>query len=183
MKKYYTLGLNGFLLNKYKKSFISICNGYDLMDIEFERYQNILDFGCKCIDEYNYSLEKSLENTFNLINICKKYNLKYIFASSYGIYNPKTTYDYVKLAQEHMIQKLNNYLILRLPRIYDKTRTSGLMKFLRENPIYEDREIEYCTLDYFYQQFENTLICDSYGIIDFKTNRKDLISTIKKVYS
>lgn len=182
---YYTLGLHGFLLKKYSKksNFISISKDYKIFYENFKENQCILDFGCRCIDDFNYSLKCSLDNTYELIDICHKYNLKYIFASSYGIFDPKNTYDHVKEFQEKIIQSLDNYLIIRIPRVYDKSRFSGLMKFLRENSIYEDKEIEYCTLKYFHEQFENILKYDMIGMINLKTNKKDLISTIKKLYT
>lgn len=181
---YYSLGLHGFLLRKYanNRNFISISKDYNIIYTDFKDGQCILDFGCKCIDDYNYSLKCSLNNTYKLMDICNQYNMKYIFASTYGVFDPKNTYDQVKTFQEKIISSLDKYLIIRIPRVYGKSRNSGLMKFLRENSIYTDKQLEYCTLDYFHEQFENILDLDVVGTVNFKTNRKDWISRIKRLY-
>jgi len=94
--------------------------------------------------------------TINMLELAKKNKAKFIFASTKGVENPNNIYCYSKLLMEKYIQdNYDNWVILRIPRVYDKTRKKGLMKKLRLNMVIDDDmliKIEYLTLNSFIEQ-------------------------------
>ena len=94
--------------------------------------------------------------TINMLELAKKNKAKFIFASTKGVENPNNIYCYSKLLMEKYIQdNYDNWVILRIPRVYDKTRKKGLMKKLRLNMVNDDDmliKIEYLTLNSFIEQ-------------------------------
>tara|TARA_R110000787_G_scaffold179012_3_gene290750 strand:+ start:15 stop:599 length:585 start_codon:yes stop_codon:yes gene_type:complete len=94
--------------------------------------------------------------TINMLELARKNKAKFIFASTKGVENPNNIYCYSKLLMEKYIQdNYDNWVILRIPRVYDKTRKKGLMKKLRLNMVIDDDmsiKIEYLTLNSFIKQ-------------------------------
>ena len=87
--------------------------------------------------------------------------------------------------EKYIKENYNNWVILRIPRVYDKSRKKGLMKKLRLNLVPEEdmnNKIEFLTLDKFINQ---TLKVDNQRNIVY--NYKDLyckkIKSIKKLYT
>jgi nucleoside-diphosphate-sugar epimerase len=80
-----------------------------------------------------------LTGSMHLIELAKFYQSKFIFASSMAVENITdlhTPYGAYKLAIEQYIIDSNlNYLILRIPRVYDASRNKGLIKQLKDNSI------------------------------------------------
>ena len=142
-------------------------------------------------DDFDFkNTKKTIETitigTMNMLEIAKNNKSKFIFASTKGVENPNNVYCYSKLLMEKYIQKnYDNWVILRIPRVYDKTRKKGLMKKLRLNLVSNkdmDNKIEFLTLDKFIEQ---TLKVDNQRNIVY--NYKDLycntIKNIKKLYT
>jgi len=76
-------------------------------------------------------------------------------------------------------------IILRIPRVYDKTRKKGLMKKIRLDLIpqdHMDRKVEFLTLNEFIQQ---TLKVDNQRNIIYNYDNLycETISNIKKLYT
>ena len=132
------------------------------------------------------TVETITTGTMNMLEIAKKNKSKFIFASTKGVENPNNIYCYSKLLMEKYIQEnYDNWVILRIPRVYDKSRKKGLMKKLRLELVPENdmnNKIEFLTLDSFINQ---TLKVDSQRNIVY--NYKDLycktIKNIKKLYA
>ena len=132
------------------------------------------------------TIETIIIGTMNMLKIAKNYKAKFIFASTKGVEEPNNVYCYSKLLMEKYIQEnYDNWVILRIPRVYDKTRKKGLMKKLRLNLVSNkdmNNKIEFLTLDKFINQ---TLTVDKQRNIVY--NYKDLycktIKSIKKLYT
>ena len=132
------------------------------------------------------TIETIIIGTMNMLKIAKNYKAKFIFASTKGVEEPNNVYCYSKLLMEKYIQEnYDNWVILRIPRVYDKSRKKGLMKKLRLNLVSEkdmNNKIEFLTLDKFINQ---TLTVDKQRNIVY--NYKDLycntIKNIKKLYT
>lgn len=99
-----------------------------------------------------------IDGTINMLNLAKYNNAKLIYASTMGVYhtNPEDIYTTCKLAMEQYITSLyNNYLILRIPRVYSRCRDKGLMKTIKQGQIIEtdlDNMINFITLSEFIEQ-------------------------------
>lgn len=99
-----------------------------------------------------------VDGTINLLRVAKHNNAKFIFASTMGVYEHtiNDVYCTCKLAMENYITcNYNNYIILRIPRVYSRCRQKGLMRKIKKGTIPEgdmDKQVEYITLDDFVSQ-------------------------------
>ena len=153
-------------------------------------YNNIYHFAGPSDDFDFKDSKKTIKTitlgTMNMLEVAKKNKAKFIFASTKGVEYPNNVYCYSKLLMEKYIQEnYDNWIILRIPRVYDKCRKKGLMKKLRLNLIPEadmKQKIEFLTLDKFIEQ---TLKVDNQRNIVY--NYRDLycetIKNIKKLYT
>ena len=121
-----------------------------------------------------------IDGTINLLNIARSNNCKFVFASTLGVKYIESTDDIYltcKLAMENYIKSsYNNYIILRIPRVYSKCRTKGLMKQIRDMTVPSedaDTAIEFITKDQFIYQTRAILhkqnITPEYNIHNNKT--------------
>lgn len=173
----YALGLRGFLLSHYRDTFIDASDGYCVKDLPYTE-GIFVDFGCKCLDDFNYSLKCALDNTCVIHDLCLKHKMRYTFASSYAVFAPKNTYGFIKAWQEKVVVSVPKHTILRIPAVYDRTRKAGLMAYLKTHEVYADKVLDFCTLDCFHEQFE--MLYNRSGIHTLRTNRRMLITEIKK---
>ena len=99
-----------------------------------------------------------INGTLNMLELAKQNDAKFVFASTMGVCDvqPDNIYTSCKLKMENYIKSVyNNYIILRIPRVYSKCRKKGLMRRIRDNTVPEadmDRMIEFITLDDFIVQ-------------------------------
>ena len=101
-----------------------------------------------------------INGTLKLLSIAEQNSAKFIFASTVGVYHAKpdlnSLYESSKLAMDNYIRSVyNNYVVLRIPRVYSATRPKGLMKKLRERLVPEsdmDCQLDFLTLDEFVDQ-------------------------------
>ena len=101
-----------------------------------------------------------IDGTLNMLSIAKQNHAKFIFASTLGVYHAKphlnSLYESSKLAMDNYIQGVyNNYVILRIPRVYSANRPKGLMRKLREHSVPEKDmkcQLDFITLDEFAKQ-------------------------------
>ena len=128
-----------------------------------------------------------IEGTFNLLKVAKYNNAKLIFASTMGVYKPAMgdVYCTCKLAMENYIKSLyNNYVILRVPRVYSKCRRKGLMRKIRDNLIPDgemDNTVKFITLKDFIE--ETMPVLDQVNITyEYKNVQESTIIEIKKMY-
>lgn len=102
--------------------------------------------------------------TLKMIDIAYTNKCKLIFASSLAADVLQDDYGVYKRAMEQYIQaSLEDYLILKIPRVYGKDRTKGLMKKIKLNHVDDwDAQIEYANIDDFVLWF--TRILNNLGI-------------------
>lgn len=108
-------------------------------------------------DPFNMSTTM-VNGTINMLDVAASNNSVFVFASTLGVEQDDLNKPYItyKLAMEHYIKSVyNNYVILRVPRIYSRCRNKGLMKKLREGLVPDtdmNTIVEYLTLDKFIDQ-------------------------------
>ena len=124
-----------------------------------------------------------IDGTCNILDLANKTKSKFIFASTMGIYEKDTRYAYgnCKLAMENYITSTNdNYVILRIPRVYHKSKIKGLMKRLRRGMINSadlNNTVNFIYIDEFLDQ---TIKCiDHTNIVyEYINIKKDTIKNI-----
>ena len=121
-----------------------------------------------------------------MVDIINENKGKIIFASSIGVEKPDNLYRQCKLLMEKYIQdNCNNWVILRIPRIYDKSRKKGLMKKLRLNLVSEkdmNNQIEFLTLNDFIKQTLE-VVNERNIIYNYRNLKCNTIANIKKLYT
>ena len=142
-------------------------------------------------DIYDFTDQKRtvttiVDGTINMLKVAAENSAKLIYASTMGVYSTVMSndcYSTCKLAMEHYIKgTYNNYIILRIPRVYSKCRKKGLMRQIRDNIIPEkdmDNNIEYITIEDFIEQ---TLPILDYNNIthEYKITQSKSIREIKQ---
>jgi nucleoside-diphosphate-sugar epimerase len=134
----------------------------------------------------NKTIDTIVNGTINMLKVAQKNNAKFIFASTLGVESPNNVYCYSKLLMEkYIIDNYDNYVILRIPRVYDKGRKKGLMKKLRLHQIPEtemQNNVSYITLPEFLQQ--TLVIINHINIIyDYNNIQINTIQEIHKKYA
>ena len=143
----------------------------------------IIHFACPSdredFKDANKTASTIIEGTLNMIQLSRLNRCKIIFASTMGVYNPDPDdiYCTCKLAMENYIKSCyNNYVILRIPRVYSDCRKKGLMKQLRDNNVPDEdmhHQIEYMTLQDFVDQtlpvLEKVNVTHEYNVTNVST--------------
>lgn len=179
-----TVGEKGFLLsNILKNNILENTIPFKVFQGDFSTVSELWFFGTP-IDASNVERLCDYSTFFECLKICQKYSIKMIYASSYAVMYDDNLYAKVKSEHEEYIRvNLKNYLILRLPRIYDKTRNAGLMKLLRENKVPKkdmQKEVTYCTLNMFLDFIEN--VKSSKGVVNYPISKETvLIESIQQI--
>jgi len=194
-KKILVTGGKGYLASNLLKN-LSKNNDIILYDGDiriYKQYKNIdiiLHFASPS-DIYEFTNKEKtattiVDGTINLLKVAKYNNAKFIFASTMGVYfniENVDNYSTYKLAMENYIKSVyNNYIILRIPRVYSKCRKKGLMRQIRENVISEDDNnniIEYITLSDFIEQTFKILDCKNITH-EYKITNSKSIKEIKR---
>lgn len=191
MVNLFTGAERGFLGSNIKKNITGTVIDYgDIMKIKPVKCIKLLHFAGPS-DDFDFrdskkTLDTIVNGTINMLKIAKMNNAKFIFASTKGVENPDNIYCYSKLLMEKYIQdNYDDWVILRIPRVYDKSRKKGLMKKLRLNLVPEkdmNNKIDFLTLNAFIDQTLKVVndrnIIYNYNNLDYKT-----ISDIKKLYT
>jgi nucleoside-diphosphate-sugar epimerase len=125
-----------------------------------------------------------VDGTLNLLQIAKHNRAKFIFASTVGVSfaapNVNKIYESSKLGMDTYIQSVyNDYVILRIPRVYGSERSKGLIRVLRENLVPEEdmeQELDYLTVDQFVDQtlpaLDQTNVVHEYHALRTETIRQ-----------
>lgn len=155
--KFFGTGLDGFLLSNIG---IKQSSQFDA-DV-------LLAFGCPASEE-PYRLAESILTTSDMIKLALKTKKKLIFASSQGAKYLSTPYEIQKRALEDCIQTLvPTACILRIPRVYDRSRSTGLIQKLKESRVPKKdmlNEVEFITLDQFKKWFFDSISKE--GIVEY----------------
>ena len=133
------------------------------------------------------TIQTIINGTINVLNLAKKNNSKFIFASTVGVEtlteNLYCTSKY--LIEEYIKNNYDNWIILRIPRVYDKTRKKGLIKKIKLNLIPEedmDNKIKFLTLNSFIKQTLE-VVNERNIVYNYKDLHCDTIANIKKLYT
>ena len=195
-KKILLTGCNGFL-GKHLYKALSINNnviGYS-KDVRLPITENFdidvvihlaspTDF--EDLKDGNKVVTTIIDGTLNMLDLANKTNSKFIFASTMGIYDKDTTYAYgnCKLSMENYITCTNdNYVILRIPRVYHKSKVKGLMKRLRRgmiSPIDYNNTVNFIYIDEFLKQTINCINDDNI-IYEYVNIHTDTIKNISNI--
>ena len=140
------------------------CSQQDIRDITTceRKYDMVMHFaGPSDDDDFmdRYKVSTTMINgTMNMLDVAARNNSMFVFASSLGVEQDDLHKPYIlyKLAMENYIKSVyNNYVILRIPRVYSKCRNKGLMRKLRNNTVPEQdmsNMVEYLPLSNFVEQ-------------------------------
>ena len=186
MSNLFTGSTRGFLASKLRKHIngTSFDYGNVLQINETQHFENLFHFaGPSDRDDFKNSrkvVETIVNGTINMLDIAMRHHSKFIFASTLGVEAPDNTYCYSKLLMEKYIESMyDNYIILRIPRVYSKCRTKGLMKQIRENTISKadmNKSVSYITLNDFIEQtltaLKHTKTTFNYNITNHRTIRE-----------
>lgn len=179
-------GRSGFLLKN-----IDIPKDWNVIDYEHNKsYSNIdlvIHFASPS-DSFEFQnkqkmAETMIDMTIKMINESLSNNVKFIFASSMAAEFLEDDYGIYKKAMEQYIQgRCNNYSILRIPRVYGKDKTKGLMRKINYGKIDNwSKEVEYIDISQFKEWFLESL--NNCGIINYdKEKRRNTIEEIKHIY-
>ena len=128
-------------------------------------------------------VEANIDLTITAVEEANRNKCKLIFASSMAVDNIEDDYGILKKAAELYIEThCNDYVIMRIPRVYGKYRNKGLMKKIIDNNIDDwNKEIEYIDIDDFKNWFKEVL---NKNMIQYynKTYRKNTIKELKEIY-
>lgn len=126
------------------------------------KYDTVIHFAGPSDDEDfkdKFKVSTTMINgTMNMLDVASRNNSMFVFASSLGVEQDDLHKPYIiyKLAMENYIKSVyNNYVILRIPRVYSKCRTKGLMRKLRNDTVPKadmPNIVEYLPLSKFVEQ-------------------------------
>ena len=160
---------------------------------EYKHYNNIscvIHFASpsdryEFVDEYR-TATTIINGTMNMLQVAKDNNCKFIYASTLGVKHIEShddIYAISKLAMENYIKSTyNNYIILRIPRVYSKCRKKGLMRQIRDDIIQEgdmNNIIEYITLQDFIEQTKPVL-SETNTTYEYTITNRNTIREIKQ---
>lgn len=181
-------GSTGFILRnilkKYDWELIQYKHGNDYNDIDL-----VLHFGSPS-DTFDFQFKSimavsMIDITVGMAKQAQRNNCKMIFASSMAAVFLEDEYGIYKRAMEQYIQALvDDYVIMRIPRVYGSDRKKGLMKKINTGLIHGDewdREIEYMDISDFSEWFDDILI--EHGIQYFNGQlRRNTIKEIRELF-
>jgi len=159
-------GFNGYLASKLISNLHEhdiLRYTYDVRDLHmYSDIDMILHFASPSDNEEFNDIHKTsttiIDGTINMVKIAQANKCKLVYASTMGVYNPllTDTYCICKAAMDNYIRSVyNNYIILRIPRVYSKCRKKGLMKQIKNKSIPEsdyNNVIKFISLESFVQQ-------------------------------
>lgn len=159
-------GFNGYLANELIRNLSRhdiVLYRHDVRDLHmYSDIDMILHFASPSDNEEFNDIHKTsttiIDGTINMVKIAQANKCKIVYASTMGVYNPllTDTYCICKAAMDNYIRSVyNNYIILRIPRVYSKCRKKGLMKQIKNKSIPEsdyNNVIKFISLESFVQQ-------------------------------
>jgi len=159
-------GFNGYLANELIRNLFRhdiVLYRHDVRDLHmYSDIDMILHFASPSDnEEFNDTHKTSttiIDGTINMVKIAQTNKCKLVYASTMGVHNPllTDTYCICKAAMDNYIRSVyNNYIILRIPRVYSKCRSKGLMKQIKNKSIPEsdyNNVIKFISLESFVQQ-------------------------------
>ena len=162
-------GENSYLVKHIKKYLDSDTTYFFASPIDTKNFKNII---------------RTFTSNILLIKALLNKN-KFVYASSIAV-NEKSLYGLNKRFCEFLVKKFsNNYLILRIPRVYSSDRDKGLIKKIKDSKISEkdlEKIVEFIDISDFKKWFKTNK--HKTGIIEYNIPKYKLtISNIKKLYN
>lgn len=140
------------------------------------------------LEDTNRTVTSIVDGTLNMLRLAKKHKSKFVYASTLAVeFEKNTTYHYAncKLAMENYITSTyDDYIILRIPRVYDRSKVKGLMRRLRAGIVpVEDftNQVHYLTVDLFIKQTVAG-ICKRNCTIEYNGLKTSSIAHIKRIF-
>ena len=185
--------LAGALIDKLKDSHNMVMYGYDVRKYKsFENIDMVLHFAAPS-DRVEFTNQERttttiIDGTINMVNIAKENNAVLVFASTMGVY----TYDIddiycscKRAMEQYILSTCDKYVILRIPRVYHKTRDKGLMRLLRTGSISESQmcnSVEFLDLNEFTKQTVKALHDNTNQVFEYTNTQNRSIKEIKELY-
>jgi nucleoside-diphosphate-sugar epimerase len=192
-KKILLTGGNGFL-GKHLCKYLSCNNDLIVYDKDIRLpITEILDIDTiihlasptdfEDLKDKNKVVTTIIDGTLNMLNLARKTKSKFIFASTMGVYEKDLYYNYgnCKLSMENYIMNTyKEYIILRIPRVYDKSKIKGLMKQLRRGTVKESDLNNIVNFIYIDEFIDQTLkyINNTNGVFEYNNIQQDTIRNI-----
>lgn len=192
-KKILLTGGNGFL-GKHLCKYLSTNNDIIVYDKDIRLpITEILDIDTiihlasptdfEDLKDANKVVTTIIDGTLNMLNLARKTKSKFIFASTMGVYEKDLYYNYgnCKLSMENYIMNTyKEYIILRIPRVYDKSKIKGLMKQLRRGTVKESDLNNIVNFIYIDEFIDQTLkyINNKNGVYEYINIQQDTIRNI-----
>ncbi|HLE09643.1 MAG: hypothetical protein A2404_15965 [Bdellovibrionales bacterium RIFOXYC1_FULL_39_130] len=186
-------GESGFLMSALAPSLIgNVIKGYGDIRLKknYNNLQIVMHFAGPS-DELDFkntskTATTMINGTINALEVAKTNKAKFVFASSMAATFVENNYGAYKLAMEHYIQDTyDNYLILRIPRVYGGGRKKGLMRKIRDNLVPKhdmQKLVQFIDIHDFIEETINCLSLKN-EIYTYKNYRVHTIDEIKKKYS
>ncbi len=127
-----------------------------------------------------------ISGTDNMIKLSNRIGAQLIYFSSEAQNEAKDLYGTCKRISQNTVKEFcNDYKILVVPRVYDKTREKGLIGRIKRDEVPSkdfNKVVEYWTLEDFKKEFIKIFESQDNGIYEFGINNKNTIKELIDLY-
>lgn len=133
--------------------------------------------------EFNIEIKSETDEVIHNVGvIANSYDYSYLLKTLPSSDNLQDLYNtYKKIIEDLIIEYLDNYIILRIPRVYDKKSKKGLLN--PNNTDFDlDKYLDFITLNDFKKETEYIINSNYNGIYEYKCIQTKKIKDILKSY-